>query len=222
LDGLGLTEAAARSHAAWDIGARALACGLSEAFDAPLVLACQSRLVFDCNRPPDAPDAIPARSEVFDVPGNVGLSYDARAARVAQVYRPFHATVTNACDRIAAQHTAPVFVTVHSFTPVYRGQSRSVELGLLHGTDDRLACAMLADSAETGWQCALNQPYGPKDGVLHTIDRHATARGWVNVMIELRNDLIDTPAGVATALPRLAGLMRRALASLDVATGRAT
>ena len=37
LGDLGLTEAAARSHAAWDIGARALAFGLSEAFAAPLV-----------------------------------------------------------------------------------------------------------------------------------------------------------------------------------------
>ena len=219
LGALRLTEAAARSHAAWAVGARALACGLSEAFAAPLVAARLSRLVLDCNRPPDAPDAIPARSEVFDVPGNVGLAAADRAARVAQVYDPFHAAVTAACDRLAARTSTPAFVTVHSFTPVYRGLPRSVQLGLLHGRDDRLARRMLARAAETGWQSALNQPYGPADGVLHTIDRHATARGWVNVMIELRNDLIDTPDGVAAALPRLAALLRHGLADLGIHIG---
>ncbi len=222
LGGLGLTDAAARSHAAWDIGARALACGLSDMFDAPLVAGCLSRLVIDCNRPPDAPDAIPPRSEVFDVPGNVGLSAAARAARVAQVYDPFHAAVSDTCDRMAGRGPGPVFVTVHSFTPVYRGVPRSVQLGLLHGRDDRLARAMLAHGAQTGWQCARNQPYGPGDGVLHMIDRHAAARGWVNVMIELRNDLIDTPDGIAAALPRLARLLRAGLADLGIDPGPET
>lgn len=222
LGDLGLTVAAAWSHAAWDIGAHALACGLSDMFDAPLVAARVSRLVIDCNRPPHAPDAIPATSEVFDVPGNVGLSDAARAARVAQVYDPFHAAVSDACDRITARAAAPVLVTVHSFTPVYRGVPRMVQLGLLHGRDDRLARAMEAHAAQTGWQCARNQPYGPADGVLHTIDRHATARGWVNVMIELRNDLIDTPEGVAAALPRLAGLLRAGLTDLGIDTAGRT
>lgn len=222
LDGLGLSDAAARSHAAWDIGARALACGLSDRLDAPLVAGLVSRLVYDCNRAPDASDAIPSRSEAFDVPGNAALTQPARAARVVQVYDPFHAAVTHACDRLAARcpdPAAPVFVTVHSFTPIYAGKPRSVELGLLHGTDDRLARAMLARSAQTGWQCALNQPYGPADGVLHMIDRHAIARGWVNVMIEVRNDLIDMPDGVATVAERLAALLRDGLADLGLDAG---
>lgn len=220
LAGLGLSDAATRSHAAWDIGARDLACGLSAHLDAPLVAGLMSRLVYDCNRPPEAHDAILSRSEVFDVPGNAGLTPAARAQRVAQVYDPFHDTVTAACDRIAQHTAAPVFVTVHSFTPVYGGLPRDVQLGLLHGADDRLARAMLARSAETGWRSALNQPYGPSDGVLHMIDRHATARGWTNVMIELCNDLIATPDGVADATSKLAAVLRCALADLGMDIGR--
>ena len=37
--------------------------------------------------------------------------------------------------------TAPIVVTVHSFTPIYDGQRRAVEIGVLHDTDDRLANA---------------------------------------------------------------------------------
>lgn len=216
LDGLGLSDAARLSHAAWDIGALSLARRLSARLDAPLVAGLVSRLVYDCNRPPDARDAIPVRSEWVDVPGNVDLTPAARAARVAGVHDPFHDAVAAACDRLAARVAAPVFVTVHSFTPVFAGLPRDVQLGLLHGADDRLARAMLARSAETGWQCALNQPYGPADGVLHTIDRHATPRGWMTVMIEVRNDLIATPEGVADVAPKLAALLQGGLADLGI------
>ena len=44
--GLGLDADAARSHAAWDPGARDLALELSQALDAPLVAARVSRLVY--------------------------------------------------------------------------------------------------------------------------------------------------------------------------------
>lgn len=215
-DGLGLDPVTAESHAAWDIGAHDLAQGLSERLDAPLVAGCVSRLVYDCNRPPDAHDAIPAKSELFDIPGNAGLDDLARAQRAAQIHRPFH----DAVGKILADHAEPrVLVTVHSFTPVFFGRPRSVQLGFLHGTDARLAQAMLAQSGDTGWICALNAPYGPQDGVLHTLDLHATPQGILNVMIEVRNDLISDPAGVSRAVNTLSSLLDRALAQFDPAYG---
>ncbi|HHS82536.1 MAG TPA: hypothetical protein ENJ68_03355, partial [Devosia sp.] len=73
LDGLGLSRDVLESHVAWDPGARDLAVALSERFDAPLVASKVSRLVYDCNRPPDVPSAVPERSEIYDIPGNSGL-----------------------------------------------------------------------------------------------------------------------------------------------------
>ena len=40
-----------------------------------------------------------------------------------------------------------------------------------------------------------NEPYGPQDGVCHTLNLHAGARGLAYAMIEIRNDLIDQLAG---------------------------
>jgi predicted N-formylglutamate amidohydrolase len=213
LDGLGLGPVAAQSHVAWDIGALDLARGLSERLDAPLVAGRLSRLVYDCNRPPEAHDAIPARSEVFEIPGNQDLPQAERARRTALVYEPFH----DALATLLAARTRPtVLVTVHSFTPVYNGTPRDVELGLLHGDDDRLARSMLVHTGQTGWLCALNAPYGPQDGVLHTLDRHAAPQGMLNVMIELRNDLIRDQQGVGAAAVRLSALLGTALADLGV------
>ena len=194
LDGLGLNDTARASHAAWDIGARDVALAMSAALDAPLVAARVSRLVYDCNRPPESPGAMPDKSEVFEVPGNRNLSATARAARVAGVYLPFQSLLRAAID--AAPHP-PVLITIHSFTPVYFGKPRSTQLGFLHDSDSRYADAMLRAALDLGVHAEMNAPYAAADGVTHTLREHAVSRGLLNVMIEIRNDLIDTPQAAA-------------------------
>lgn len=215
LNGLGLTAQARQSHVAWDIGARDLALELMAELDAPLVAARISRLVYDCNRPPEAADACPAQSERFAIPGNAGLDAADRHRRVAEVYRPFADAVAATLERHPGR---PALITVHSFTPVYNGLARAVEMGVLHDADDRLARALLMLAREqTPLRCEMNQPYSAGDGVTHTLRTHAGARGLANVMIEMRNDLIDTPEGVARVAALLAPVLRQAMA--EVAQG---
>jgi predicted N-formylglutamate amidohydrolase len=207
---LGLDEAAQMSHIAWDPGAFAVARGLADRFDAPLVHACASRLLYDCNRPPEAVDAIPARSEITDVPGNFDLGADQRAARVARFYDPFCAKLSAVLD---AQNPVAM-ITIHSFTRVYKGQARAVELGILHDDDARLADAMLAHADETTMRTRRNDPYGPADGVTHTLKIHAMARGIANVMIEIRNDLLVTEAQQGAVTDDLTRMIRAAMADI--------
>ncbi|EPX77585.1 N-formylglutamate amidohydrolase [Litoreibacter arenae] len=189
LNNLGLREQDRLSHAAWDIGALAVAERMARIMDATLVSGAVSRLVYDCNRPPDAPDAMPERSERIAVPGNVGLSASARAERVATYYQPFRQALGDAISACAK----PAIVTIHSFTPLYHGKPREVEIGLLHDSDSRLADAMLALApGHTVMNTQRNAPYGPEDGVTHTLKEHALPGGHLNVMIEVRNDLIAT------------------------------
>lgn len=110
---LGLDDEVLMSHAAWDPGALAVAMILSRDLDAPLVASTVSRLAYDCNRPPDASDAIPEKSEVYSIPGNTGLSPSARMEWVERYYQPFEALIR---DTVAA--TRPIaLATIHSFTP---------------------------------------------------------------------------------------------------------
>lgn len=210
---LGLAPADRFSHAAWDIGAEALARALSESFDAPLVAATVSRLVVDLNRPAASPEASPARVEVIDVPGNRGLTDAGRHARARAIYDPFHARVAATLEAIDA---SPVMVTVHSFTPRWHGAPRSTEIGLLHDADDRLARAMLAAAPE-GIRVELNAPYAPSDGVMHMLQKHALPRGLRNVMIEVRNDLLGDEAGVARMAATLAAMLTAALDRTEAA-----
>ena len=218
LNALGLDPAVLESHVAWDPGAAPVARLMAEALAAPLVLQRFSRLVYDCNRPPDAASAMPARSEIFDIPGNAGLDRAARMARVEGLYRPFRKSVAAMIDRHMRRGATPAVVTIHSFTPVFHGRPRSVGLGFLHDTDARLADALLGLCGDaTDLQIRRNEPYGPEDGVTHTLQVDAIARGLPNVMIEIRNDLIATPDQQAAMATRLAGLIRRALGRLPPA-----
>jgi predicted N-formylglutamate amidohydrolase len=190
-DAMGLSPELRNSHIAWDPGALGVAENLAERLSAPLIHGGVSRLFYDCNRPPEAHDAIPQRSETYDIPGNASLSDAARCRRVELVYYPFRDMLANEIE--TRRESLALLVTVHSFTPVFHGRKRDVELGILHGTDSRFALEMLAMRPPG---CALdtriNEPYGPEDGVTHTLDLHGKPNKLLNVMLEIRNDLIDT------------------------------
>lgn len=208
--GLGLDAAARVSHAAWDIGALDLALELMAELDAPLVAARISRMIYDCNRPPEAADACPVQSERIAIPGNAGLSPADKRRRVQAIYDPFRAAVARTLDNRPGR---PAMITVHSFTPVWHGRRREVELGVLHDDDPALARTVLRLArARTPLRAEMNQPYSAADGVTHSLRAHALPRGLPNVMLEIRNDLVDSPEGVARIAALLAPVLRQAVA----------
>ncbi|MEP2781593.1 MAG: N-formylglutamate amidohydrolase [Pseudoruegeria sp.] len=209
---LGMSADDLASHAVWDPGAAPVAAGISDALDAPLVGAGISRLVYDCNRPPSALDAMPEKSERIIVPGNRGLTPTQRRARTTEFYDPFR----NGLASTIAGVKDPKIVTIHSFTPVYKGATRTVEIGILHDADQRLADAMLHTAkSHTNFVVERNQPYGPQDGVTHTLKEHALCHGHANVMIEIRNDLISTEAQQTEVAKMLTGWLTDAVSQLE-------
>lgn len=215
--GLGLSEDTLKSHIAWDPGALAVAKILSTVFDAPLIAPTVSRLVYDCNRPAQAQSAVPQKSEIYDIPGNAGLSEADRLVRAERFYQPYRKALVQILDGALDDGLSPAIVTIHSFTPVYNGEPRDLDLGILHDTDTRLADKLLTlIEGEGDLTARRNDPYGPADGVTYTLAQHAIPRGLFNVMIEIRNDLIvDMDAQQAMAT-QLADYLRSAFVALNV------
>lgn len=189
---LGLSAADQVRHIGWDIGACGLARELAALLDAPLVLATYSRLMLDLNRPVDADDSIVVHSEDTRIPGNADLSAAERELRRQRIYDPFHAGLDALIDRRLHSGVATAVVSIHSFTPSYRGVERPWHVGVISRNDRRLADALLQSLAADPDLCiGDNQPYGPQDGVYHSLERHGEARGLRAAMIEVRNDLLD-------------------------------
>lgn len=213
---LGLSDDALKSHIAWDPGALAVSQLLVKSLDAALIYQRFSRLIYDCNRPPEAEAAMPPVSEIYQIPGNAVISAAERVARTQALYVPFTHTLSDFITTRKAQGRVPVLVTMHTFTPVYHGKQRDVEIGILHDEDSRLADAMLAAAGKTArYAVRRNEPYGPADGVTHTLIQHGLKNGLLNVMIEIRNDLVSNEIGQKVMADYLTGILGESLIALS-------
>ena len=211
--GLGLTDAAKISHAAWDPGAHSVTEQMSKILDARAVVGTVSRLVYDCNRPPTAMGAIRAVSEKINIPGNAALSMAAQKERVETIYEPFTQVLANTLKSFSSP---PVLVTIHSFTRVFNGQKRMTDVGIIHDRHAGLAQAMTdLSNGAMGLKFALNEPYSKADDVAHTLELHGTHNGLINVMIEVCNDLIETSEEQTKIAQMLADLLTAALNQIN-------
>jgi predicted N-formylglutamate amidohydrolase len=215
---LGLPATELTRHIAWDPGALGVARRLAQLLRSPLVESRVSRLVIDCNRPLDAPDLVAELSETTQIPGNRNLDAAARSRRVAASHVPFHDALGGLIEKRLAAGLGCAVVTVHSFTPVYRGVSRPWKIGIIHDGDERLSAPLLASlSRHADLNAGDNQPYSPADRVYYTVERHARSRGLPCVMIEIRNDEVTTPAAENRWAELLAPMLADAEARLEVA-----
>jgi predicted N-formylglutamate amidohydrolase len=207
LGSLGLNAVQLADHIGWDPGAADVARRLSALLDAPLVLSGYSRLVIDCNRPLRSAESIAEQSGGVSVPGNHGLSPLERESRINALFRPYH----DAIDRLLDGRTRrpSLLLSIHSFTPVLNGRPRPWHIGVSHWRDRRLAALMLGAVAHSGeFTVGDNEPYPIDDDVDYTIPVHGEARGLPSVMIEIRQDGIQTAAGAAAWAARLAASYR--------------
>ena len=205
LGDLGLPVTELTRHIAWDIGIAGVAEALSHELDTHLVAQRYSRLVIDCNRPPDAISSIPRLSEATVIPGNGGISPGAAEARRRSIFEPYHRRIAEIIDTRLRDGIPTVLVSLHSFTPVYAGIARPWHVGTLYHRDTRLPPLLLKSlRAEASLVVGDNEPYAVSDATDYTIPVHGEARGLMNSGIEIRQDLISDPSGQKQWADRLA------------------
>jgi predicted N-formylglutamate amidohydrolase len=218
-DGLGLRPDALGRHIAYDIGAADLTRALAARLDAPAVLSTFSRLLIDPNRGADDPTLVMRYSDGAIVQGNARIDAAEIVRRRDRFWAPYRAKIEATVEAMLATGEPPGLVSIHSFTPVWRGVARQWKVGVLWDRDDRIPKPLLeALHAEPDLQAdgiGDNEPY---DGALagDTIDAVATARGLANALIEIRQDLIDNPAGVIAWAERFARLLTPIVAERGV------
>jgi predicted N-formylglutamate amidohydrolase len=214
LGDLGLDEAERSRHIAWDIGAADVTHHLAARLGAPAVLANYSRLVIDCNRHPHDPTLIPESSDGTVVAGNRGLGAADRNVRIDLIHRPYHRAIADLLDRMATRGSTPAVLSIHSCTPQLRnGPQRPWHIGICWEHDRRLAAPVLAAlRARTDLVVGDNEPYALTSDEDYTLPVHAARRGLAHLLVEFRQDLVDTPAGAVRHGDILLEALRPALA----------
>jgi predicted N-formylglutamate amidohydrolase len=220
LGDLGLPESELGRHIAWDIGIAGVTEKLSQALDATAVLQTYSRLVVDCNRQPRWDSAMPTISELTAIPGNHGISPAEREARHREIFLPYHGRIAGLLDRRGAGARRTVLVAMHSFTPVFKGEPRNIDIGILYNRDARLARIMLdLLRAQGDLVVGDNAPYAITNESDYTVPFHGEGRQLPHVEVEIRQDLIGDDAGQSAWAARLARLLPIADARLRAAGG---
>ena len=200
---LGLPPSEFERHIAYDIGAEALTRVLADRFGVPAVLSHFSRLLIDPNRGLDDPTLIMRLSDGAVIPRNARIDKAERERRIARFYQPYDDAVERTIEAGMASGRIPMILSIHSFTPFWKGTPRPWHAGILWDADPRLAVPLIDGLAlDPAIVVGDNEPYhGALKG--DTLYRHATRRGLAHALVEIRQDLIADPAGVAEWADRL-------------------
>ncbi|WP_067218631.1 N-formylglutamate amidohydrolase [Stappia indica] len=208
---LGLPASEFSRHIAYDIGVRELTLGLAQAFGVPALMTTYSRLLIDPNRGEDDPTLVMRLSDGSVVPGNATHDAAERQHRLVTYHRPYHEAVAAEIDAAIAEGHPPAILSIHSYTPVWRGVPRPWHAGILWDSDPRFALPLL-DALRTDPDLVVgdNEPY---DGALKNdcMYRHGTARGLAHALLEVRQDLIKDAAGIEAWTQRLVPLVATVL-----------
>ena len=188
------------THWAFDLGAAELTRELARRMEAVAVLSRFTRLLADPNRDEDEPSLFRELAEGEPVLLNAAIAAADRERRLAGYYRPLHAAI----DAEVAITSAHTLLSVHSFTNLYEGQRRWLEVGVLFDREDELGAALVAAFAREQFHVRPNEPYSGKDGLIHSAATHAAARDLRAVEIEVRQDLAVQPEFRARVIDVLA------------------
>ncbi len=195
-------------HWGWDIGARDVTHTLVERLGGQAVLSRCSRLVVDTNRDPTDPTYIRREVEGHAISFNKELGPHEVERRTSLLFDPYH----DAIDRMIAARRAlgPVhMVAVHSFTPVFCGTPRSMEIGVLYDDYEQEAALVQSALIAQGFGAVLNEPYSgkPPSGLIYGCRRHGGRHGIKYLELEIRQDLVASPDTARAVAARIAAAL---------------
>lgn len=195
LNNLGLSDEDIGKHIAWDIGIEDVSRTLSDTLNAPAIYGTYSRLLAEINRPVDHPDLFREIYDEIEIPGNMNLSDVDKELRIQQIYEPYH----KAAKQLAIDHIEKVgkdnlmVIGMHSCTPqLSDGKLRPWHVGMSTYDSEPLMTAIAERLSKKGYNVGVHEPYNLKDYPGVGIDLYGRSHGAQNILIEIRQDLIDS------------------------------
>jgi predicted N-formylglutamate amidohydrolase len=203
---LGLSPEDLETHIAYDIGAASVTRRLAAHFAAPALLTRFSRLLIDPNRGPFDPTLVMRLSDGRIIPGNARADAAEIDLRRSLYWQPYRQEIAAHLGTMLANGPPPAVIGIHTFTPVWKGVARPWQIGVLWDAEPRFATPLIAALAAHNLNVGDNEPYAgalPGD----TLDAEVAPHGLAGLLIEIRQDLVATPAQAHEWADRLAGIL---------------
>jgi len=181
----------ADDHWGYDPGALDMSLYLAKELKCVLVYSLYSRLLVDVNRNVAADTLFRTNGDGHEVDLNKDITYEEEQKRIMK----YHHSYYNALREVSVKIDPLYIFSVHSFTPLYEGNPRTLEVGVLVSYCDDLAQRVNDGIKKRNHYVAINEPYDGKQG-LNTLDTLLFAKYPVRrqgIEFEFRNDLLLNP-----------------------------
>lgn len=153
-----------KTHRGWDPATLELSRYWAEKLSLPLVYSTISRLLIEMNRSSWSEELFSAYSRKLPVSEKEQL--------IREYYLPYRTAIRQHIDSYLQRQRVCLHFSVHSFTPVWEGSERKVDIGLLFDPErkrERSLCALIQHQLEAslpGLKICYNEPYlGTDDGL---------------------------------------------------------
>ena len=193
---------ALESHRGYDAGALALARDIAVAFDTELLYSTQTRLLIDFNR------SHKNRRSIFSEFSRQ-LPISEKQSLFERDYVPYRQGVEARIRHAISHQAAVLHLSVHSFTPILHGKTRTADIGLLYDparSDEKAFCRQWRSALErTGspYRVKMNYPYlGTSDGLTTHLRRIFDNKHYMGIELEVNQKHLTKGGRFRQALHR--------------------
>lgn len=177
-------QARLHTHEGFDLGAMDITQALVTALHPDLhVLATMSRLLIDCNRSLKHRHCFSNWTRTYPLERQQHI--------IDTYYLPFRKTVTQHIEQFIKDRDTILHCSIHTFTPIFKGQTRKTDLGLLYHPrypleKERAQALKHCLKKNAPHLCIhMNQPYqGQQDGLTQTL-RQQFSPHYIGLEIEV-------------------------------------
>jgi predicted N-formylglutamate amidohydrolase len=181
-------------HWGYDKGSLDIAMHLAKELKCVLVYSLYSRLLVDVNRDLPSQTLFRKSGDGRLVDLNRNMDEEEEDLRIQKYHLSYYRAL-----REVSMKVDPMYIFgVHSFTPLYEGNPRTLEMGILVNYSDDMAERLCGELKKRHHNVEINQPYDGKEGLaalgaLLYAKVPVTRQG---IQFEFRNDLITDPSKV--------------------------
>jgi len=178
-------------HWGWDKGSLDAALHIAKELKCVLVHSLYSRLLLDVNRDLPSDTLFRVSGDGREVDLNRNIDEEEEETRINKYYLSYYKALREVGIKVQPKY---VFC-VHSFTPLYEGNPRTLEVGVLVNDSDELGQKVYEEYKKRNHNVAINEPYSGKEG-LAALGAMLYAKVPITregVEFEFRNDLLTDP-----------------------------
>ena len=182
---LELSKSYLDSHIAYDLNIVNLANKLSKELNSEIIFGEYSRLFIDLNRSKDDPTLITAISDKKIIKRNINISKRDKKFRINGIYNRYHLCI----ESLIKRRQIKLLLSLHSFSPIFKGKRRKIEIGILSNEDRRYSQKLIKKLKGKKYTIGDNEPYNG-NLIGDTLYKHGLKNKLFHTLIEIRNDMI--------------------------------